>query len=496
MHGEPAIAICDDSTLLEQWCDSRCDGAFEELVRKYERLVIGGVVRRTGDPELARDVAQQVFGILAQKARLLVGRPSIAGWLYQAATHITIRLQVSEARRLARHTVAGFSHPLPEEPWPLLEEALAKLGGSDREALVLHYFQDLSYPEMAASLGISEAAARKRVSRALHAIGVLLRKRGMGSPTALLAGAAALQASFTSQASAAGALAAPSAVSAPFPLLLNALMSHLSVKIAVCAAGLALLPLAYEWSANAALHAELAESNRPGAVNPVQASLPQSDHSAKLIAELRARVAVAKAERTRAEARAAELSTLAENAEDEVIVSLGTLDSMARTLGSTLNLMGIASTRRPGNIATDSPEWKAHEARMKEVVERMAECFSTLRELPRLERDPAKAARFYAGVVGEAAGLDEETRARLEQPLQNWMDELQAQGLAFPQRPKENTGEWDRRRLAVMARVSQELKAFLPDSGSKNGPLLDAFLLSADNNKVTEVFDVAFGKLP
>ena len=54
-------------------------------------------------------MAQQVFGILAQKARLLVGRPSIAGWLYQAATHIATRLQVSELIPGGQHHAESVS---------------------------------------------------------------------------------------------------------------------------------------------------------------------------------------------------------------------------------------------------------------------------------------------------------------------------------------------------------------------------------------------------
>jgi RNA polymerase sigma-70 factor (ECF subfamily) len=46
-------------------------------------------------------------------------------------------------------------------------DALAKLKPSEREAVVLRYGSELSFREVAAACGVDEAAARKRVSRAL-----------------------------------------------------------------------------------------------------------------------------------------------------------------------------------------------------------------------------------------------------------------------------------------------------------------------------------------
>ena len=46
-------------------------------------------------------------------------------------------------------------------------DALAKLKPSEREAVVLRYEADLCFRELAAACGVDEAAARKRVSRAL-----------------------------------------------------------------------------------------------------------------------------------------------------------------------------------------------------------------------------------------------------------------------------------------------------------------------------------------
>jgi RNA polymerase sigma-70 factor, ECF subfamily len=50
----------------------------------------------------------------------------------------------------------------------VLRDALEKLKPSEREALVLRYIADLSHREIAVACGLDEAAARKRISRALE----------------------------------------------------------------------------------------------------------------------------------------------------------------------------------------------------------------------------------------------------------------------------------------------------------------------------------------
>src|ERR1043166_635642 len=69
---------------------------------------------------------------------------------------------------------------------PLMDEAMAKLGESDRNALVLRFFDNLSMKEIGAVLGRSEAAAKMRVNRALEKLRLLIGKRGIVIPAATL----------------------------------------------------------------------------------------------------------------------------------------------------------------------------------------------------------------------------------------------------------------------------------------------------------------------
>src|SRR5204863_8765300 len=70
-----------------------------------------------------------------------------------------------------------------------LDDALARLGEIDRNAILLRYFEQQSLREVGLSLGLREEAAKKRVARALEKLRRMLRRRGAEiSATALVAG--------------------------------------------------------------------------------------------------------------------------------------------------------------------------------------------------------------------------------------------------------------------------------------------------------------------
>lgn len=71
---------------------------------------------------------------------------------------------------------------------PLLDEALARLGERDRNAVLLRFAQDQSLREVSAQLGVSEEAAKKRVSRALERLRAFFARRGFTLSVAVLAG--------------------------------------------------------------------------------------------------------------------------------------------------------------------------------------------------------------------------------------------------------------------------------------------------------------------
>lgn len=186
----------EDAELLRRYAVDRSDPAFTALVQRHIGLVYATALRRlAGDRHLAEDVAQVVFSDLARKARTLQGRATIAGWLYVSTQHAAAAVVRKEQRRKAReiksYTMSAdeSSAPLDAE-WqkvrPVLDDAMTDLKEADREAIVLRFFQGRTCAEIAATLRVTDEAARKRIDRGLDKLRDALLKRGIVSTSTAL----------------------------------------------------------------------------------------------------------------------------------------------------------------------------------------------------------------------------------------------------------------------------------------------------------------------
>src|SRR5688572_7841136 len=164
----------DDPTLLRRYAQNFSEEAFAELVRRYLNLVYFAALRQTGGRQaLAEEVAQTVFTDLSRKARSLVGRPVLSGWLYTSTRFAARKVLRAEARRRAREqeayamqVIAVQNHEARvdwERLRPAIDDALHTLEETDREAVLLRFFEGRAFAEIGAALRITDEAARKRV---------------------------------------------------------------------------------------------------------------------------------------------------------------------------------------------------------------------------------------------------------------------------------------------------------------------------------------------
>ena len=176
-----------DPQLLRAYADRRSDPAFAELVRRHLDHVHSAALRMVNDSHLAQDVTQGVFVALAKNAGQLTDRAVLSGWLHRTAQNIAAQTVRTDVRRRAREQEAAAMNELlahdPGTDWkdiaPHLDAALGELPEPDRDALMLRYFERKTAREMAQTLGISDEAAQKRVSRAVEHLRELFAKRGV-----------------------------------------------------------------------------------------------------------------------------------------------------------------------------------------------------------------------------------------------------------------------------------------------------------------------------
>ncbi len=185
----------NDAELLRKYTRERSEEAFAELVSRYLDLVYSAALRQVGgDAHLAEDVAQTVFAALAKKAYRLPAGVVLGGWLYRHTCFVAWQTIRSERRRRLReeevfqmNSQDATAEPNWQELAPFLDKAMQRLGETDRNAIVLRYYERHDLNTVGSALGVTEDAAKKRVSRALEKLRGYFNRRGLTLSAAALA---------------------------------------------------------------------------------------------------------------------------------------------------------------------------------------------------------------------------------------------------------------------------------------------------------------------
>lgn len=184
----------DDMALLREYARDHSEQAFRTLVERHVNMVHAVALRQVANAQLAEDVTQAVFIVLAQKAASIPQNTILAGWLFRATRFAAANVKRAETRREHwEQKAAQMEPPSPadseQDPiTPLLTDALEELPERDRAAILLRYFESKSMEDVGRTLGTSESAAKMRLSRAVEKLRLIFRKRGVAVPTAALLG--------------------------------------------------------------------------------------------------------------------------------------------------------------------------------------------------------------------------------------------------------------------------------------------------------------------
>jgi RNA polymerase sigma-70 factor, ECF subfamily len=172
--GPPSGVPADDDLMMRA---SRGDNdAFRQIVERWEYPVFVFLHRMLASEEEARDAGQETFLRVYRHADRYVPTGTFKNWLFRIAGNLArSRLRRRKIIRWTRFSAATYDEPSNEEPVDTRLErrddekrvraALDRLPGRQLQAVVLRYFENMSYREIAQSMGISIPAVESLLHR-------------------------------------------------------------------------------------------------------------------------------------------------------------------------------------------------------------------------------------------------------------------------------------------------------------------------------------------
>jgi len=161
--------------------------AFEELMLRYQNRVVSLLAHLTGQPDIAEDLAQDVFLRVYRARKRYVPGAKFSTWLFTIAGNVAANALRTRARRHEVHLppAAGDTTTLPIEaaavaasglmPTRQLDKAelrdavrraIASLGDRQRMAVLLSKFEHFNYAEIGEIMNLSPEAVKSLLSRA------------------------------------------------------------------------------------------------------------------------------------------------------------------------------------------------------------------------------------------------------------------------------------------------------------------------------------------
>ena len=174
------VGVDTDDTLMQRFCAGD-EAAFVRLYDRYAAEVLSFLTRMVRDAALAEDVLQTAFLSFVRARDRYQPAAGVRAWIFAIAANAgRDALRRRKSRRedlpgdgpMAKHP----DHTVSSDPvmGHALEAALARLPQDQREAVLLHKLQGLSFPEIASALGTTAGAARLRAHRGYERLKQLL----------------------------------------------------------------------------------------------------------------------------------------------------------------------------------------------------------------------------------------------------------------------------------------------------------------------------------
>jgi RNA polymerase sigma-70 factor (ECF subfamily) len=176
--------VSEEDARILRGLRSGIEGAYEELIERYEQQIFGMVYRLLGNQSDASDVVQEVFLKVFRGVATFREQSSLRTWIYRIAVNEAnnhrrwLEVPLEETRPEHPNSIeytpdpgrSPFEQAMDSETRTLIERALTQINPVFRTAVVLRDVQNLSSEEIAEILQVSLGTVKSRILRGREAL--------------------------------------------------------------------------------------------------------------------------------------------------------------------------------------------------------------------------------------------------------------------------------------------------------------------------------------
>lgn len=186
--GIPKVSYIEDPDiqLVERMARGESN-ALDELYARYGSALLGFLVSRLSNRQLAEEVLQDVMLAAWKNAGSFRGDSKVKTWLFVIARNRAINthrkrspelVQLNESFGYQSEDTGPMERMIKQANREVVRSAIEQLPEGQREVLILVFYNQLSGPETASVLGISEGTVKSRLHRAKNQLKQLLNQEG------------------------------------------------------------------------------------------------------------------------------------------------------------------------------------------------------------------------------------------------------------------------------------------------------------------------------
>jgi len=174
----------DDIQLVDRYIAGD-EGAFEELVLRYQRQIYAVLYRMTNNVEEAKDLTQKTFFSAIKGIRDFKKRSSFKTWLYRIAVNASLnhlrkfrQIEVELEDSMISEQPGALGSLLEKEKKELIAQGLYRLPKRQRLAIILRVYDGLNCSETSSVMGCSEGAVKAHYHNGVRKLREIMKEKG------------------------------------------------------------------------------------------------------------------------------------------------------------------------------------------------------------------------------------------------------------------------------------------------------------------------------